>query len=43
MSTNEATEWARDRGEAVDCEIVYVQKMREAMYIFTTYECVLKT
>jgi len=43
MSPNEATEWARGR-ETVDCEIVDVQKMREAMYIFTTYECVvLKT
>ena len=43
MSTNEATEWARGRGETVDCEIVDVQKMREAMNIFTTYECVFKT
>ena len=43
MSTNEATKWARGRGETVDCEIVDVQKMREAMYIFTTDECVLKS
>jgi len=26
MSTNEATEWARGRGETVDCEIVDEQK-----------------
>jgi len=43
MSTKNATEWARGRGETIDCKIVDVRKMREAMYIFTTYECVLKT
>jgi hypothetical protein len=43
MSRKKATEWAHGRGETVDCEIVDVQKKREAIYIFTTYECVLKT